>query len=48
MKETEKAKAGYLYDANNDEEIIKNVLYVRICVTNTIIADHQSLISKRK
>ena len=26
MKETEKAKAGYLYDANNDEEIIKKRL----------------------
>ena len=26
MKEIEKAKAGYLYDANNDEEIIKKRL----------------------
>lgn len=28
MKEIEKAKAGYLYDANNDEEIIKKTSYM--------------------
>ena len=43
MTEKEKAAAGYLYNPNYDEELLRKSESVMICVMNLIKLSHQTV-----